>query len=73
MEPFSSLVSETLLKLSECISTSNDAFSQQENDEIEEELQITANDLLDDDSDICCHRMILMFCYLIQFLSLMMS
>ena len=53
MEPFSSLVNEALLNLSEGVSTSNDGFSQQENDEVEEELQNTANDPLDDDSDIC--------------------
>ena len=52
MEPFSSLVSEALLKLSEDVSTSNDAFTQQADDEFEEELQNTANDLLNDYSDI---------------------
>ena len=52
MEPFSSLVNEALLKLSEDVSTSNDAFTQQANDEFEEELQNTANDLLNDYSDI---------------------
>ena len=52
MEPFSSLVNEGLLKLSEDVSTSNDAFTQQANDEFEEELQNTANDLLNDYSDI---------------------
>ena len=52
MEPFSSLVNEALLNLSEGVSTSNDAFLQQENEEVEEESQNTANDLLDDDSDI---------------------
>ena len=53
MEPFSSLVNEALLNLSEGVITSYNAFSQQENDEVEVELQNTANDLLDDDSDIC--------------------
>lgn len=52
MEPFSSLVNEALLKLSEDVSTSNDAFTQQADDEFEEELQNTANDLLNDYSDI---------------------
>ena len=37
MEPFSSLVNAALLNLSEGVSTSNDAFSRQENDEDEEE------------------------------------
>lgn len=52
MEPFSSLVNEALLKLSEDVNTSNDAFTQQADDEFEEELQNTANDLLNDYSDI---------------------
>ena len=52
MEPFSSLVNEALLKLSEDFNTSNDAFTQQADDEFEEELQNTANDLLNDYSDI---------------------
>ena len=52
MEPFSSLVNEALLKLSEDVNTSNDAFTQQADDEFEEELQNTANDLLNDYLDI---------------------
>lgn len=52
MEPFSSLVNEALLKLSEDVNTSNDAFTQQADDEFEEELQNTARDLLNDYSDI---------------------
>ena len=53
MEPFNSLVNEALFYLSEGVSISNDAFSLQENDEVEEALQNTANDLSDDNSDIC--------------------
>ena len=41
-----------MLKLSEDVNTSNDAFTQQADDEFEEELQNTANDLLNDYSDI---------------------
>ena len=52
MEPFSSLVNEALLKLSEDVNTSNGAFTQQADDEFEEELQNTARDLLNDYSDI---------------------
>ena len=52
MEPFNSLVNEALLKLSEDVNTSNDAFTQQADDEFEEELQNTARDLLNDYSDI---------------------
>lgn len=52
MEPFSSLVNEAFLKLSEDVNTSNDAFTQQADDEFEEELQNTARDLLNDYSDI---------------------
>ena len=49
MELFSSLVYEALLNLIEGISSFNDAFSQQENYKVEEELQNTPNDLSDDD------------------------
>ena len=52
MEPFNSLVNEALLKLSEDVNTSNDAFTQQADDEFEEKLQNTARDLLNDYSDI---------------------
>lgn len=41
-----------MLKLSEDVNTSNDAFTQQADDEFEEELQNTARDLLNDYSDI---------------------
>ena len=53
MYPFNSSLNEALLNLSEGVSTSNDANLQQENEEVEEESKNTANDLLDDDSDIC--------------------
>ena len=56
MKPFGSLVNQALLNLSKNVSTFNDAFLQPENDEIEEEAQNTANDLLDDGSDICHSR-----------------
>ena len=50
MEPFNFLVNEALLNVSQGVSTSNDAFPQQKkNDGVEEELQNTANDILDDD------------------------
>ena len=52
MEPFNFLVNEALLNVSQGVSTFNDAFPQQKkkkNDGVEEELQNTANDLLDDD------------------------
>ena len=46
MEPFSEIVEEALANVTAHLTTS-DAFSQQENDEVQAELVSSANDLLD--------------------------
>lgn len=49
MDLFTSLLDEALLNLIEGVSSFIGLFSQQENDKVEEGLQNTANDLLDDE------------------------
>ena len=50
MEPFSEIVEEALANLTAHL-TNPDAFSQQENDEVQAELASTANDLLDQEDE----------------------
>ena len=50
MEPFSEIVEEALANLTAHL-TSPDAFSQQENDEVQAELASNANDLLDQEDE----------------------
>ena len=50
MEPFSEIVEEALANLTTHL-TNPDAFSQQENDEVQTELASTANDLLDQEDE----------------------